>query len=536
MRVTFDIFLERAKAVHGDKFSYYLDGFTSISETVQFSCPTHGEVVMGAKAHINSKHGCPECAKESRAQSNKVPFIDFLLRAEESHGDKFLYSGYQGLRSSVDVYCKDHEYWFSQEALSHLGLKHACPKCHSEGISTDGLPFKHYLDIRKDTYNFTILSPTPEVLVKRDDKVTLVCEDHGEQTITVGSFSYQGSNCPVCAREALDNKRRYSNEQWRGKLEAVSPYEVVSVTSKLTTLNCESHGKFTVTTDNHIHNDTRCPLCGANSSKQEQELFEAIRERYSGEIVRRDRKKLGVELDIYLPDINRAYEFNGEYWHRDEAKGRYYHRDKWRKAKSKGIRLTNIWSRDWENKKDKVLRLLDAHLLTGVSLNARDLTRVKCSKQAAVEFMDSYHIEGSNHGQKLHTCEHYSLVGRDGTVIMVASISNNTVERVCTLPSYRVRGGVSKLLKECKSGTTFFSTNDTGWGPVLPGWDSETYTGVRYWWYRNKREVLSRRQCTRQKIETRFGVSIEGKTEYELMTSLGYYRVSDSGLTKHVKT
>jgi len=61
---------------------------------------------------------------------------------------------------------------------------------------------------------------------------------------------------------------------------------------------------------------TNCNPLKKHISGQEVSLFNFINEIYNDEIIRSDRKLLnGKELDIYLPDINLAFEFNGLYWH-----------------------------------------------------------------------------------------------------------------------------------------------------------------------------------------------------------------------------
>lgn len=71
----------------------------------------------------------------------------------------------------------------------------------------------------------------------------------------------------------------------------------------------------------------RCLKChpfssSAGISKAEIEISEFIRSIYSGKIFLKDRKTLKTkkyrnpfELDIYLPELKLAFEYNGLYWH-----------------------------------------------------------------------------------------------------------------------------------------------------------------------------------------------------------------------------
>jgi hypothetical protein len=54
------------------------------------------------------------------------------------------------------------------------------------------------------------------------------------------------------------------------------------------------------------------------------------------------------ELDIYIPKLKIAVEFNGVYWHSEEAgKNKTYHYDKFLACQKLGIQLIQIWESDW---------------------------------------------------------------------------------------------------------------------------------------------------------------------------------------------
>lgn len=57
-----------------------------------------------------------------------------------------------------------------------------------------------------------------------------------------------------------------------------------------------------------------------------------------------------TELDIYIPDLKIAFEFNGLYWHSELFKDKNYHRNKTLKCNDVGIKLIHIWEDDWSNK------------------------------------------------------------------------------------------------------------------------------------------------------------------------------------------
>ena len=81
---------------------------------------------------------------------------------------------------------------------------------------------------------------------------------------------------------------------------------------------------------------------GIMISKGEIELYNYINSIYTGKVIRNNRDILkGRELDIYLPDIMLAFEYDGTYWHADP---RFYNETNLNKQQ----RLKNNWLRDEE--------------------------------------------------------------------------------------------------------------------------------------------------------------------------------------------
>lgn len=106
-----------------------------------------------------------------------------------------------------------------------------------------------------------------------------------------------------------------------------------------------------------------CPLCWAvaQSSAEEKELRAVIETAAKGrKVMANDRSTIPAgELDIYVPEMRKAFEFNGVYWHLEKnTKGRSYHYDKWRKCHDRGIFLYMVWEDDWREHKATVINLV----------------------------------------------------------------------------------------------------------------------------------------------------------------------------------
>lgn len=107
-------------------------------------------------------------------------------------------------------------------------------------------------------------------------------------------------------------------------------------------------------------------------SKGEKEVLEYVKSIYNGTIIENDRTQMepnndnkwieNHELDIWLPDIKIAIEYNGTYWHSIPS---IVESDKYKKlqCESKGIHLISISEQDWNNDRNacesKIYRMVN---------------------------------------------------------------------------------------------------------------------------------------------------------------------------------
>jgi hypothetical protein len=93
-----------------------------------------------------------------------------------------------------------------------------------------------------------------------------------------------------------------------------------------------------------VENNIICTVCNPIGSRKiaETNLYNIISTIYDGNIIRNTRKVIyPFELDIYLPELNIAIEYNGVYWH--SMKNEDYHYIKSSKCDDVGINLLHIW-------------------------------------------------------------------------------------------------------------------------------------------------------------------------------------------------
>lgn len=124
-------FMQKAKAVHGDKYDYSKSVYKKSNTKIKIICPSHGEFEQRAGAHLFGQ-GCKKCVDENKASSTK----EFIRKAREIHGDKYDYSKvvYKNYGTKVTIICKHHG-TFKQTPQNHLSGT-GCPICrNSKGES-----------------------------------------------------------------------------------------------------------------------------------------------------------------------------------------------------------------------------------------------------------------------------------------------------------------------------------------------------------------------------------------------------------------
>ena len=122
-----DEWVDKAKKIHGDKYDYSKVNYINKNTKICIICPKHGEFWITPDKHVNSKQGCPKCAKNYKLDTDS-----FVKKARLVHGEFYNYDKclYKDTETKVCIVCPEHgEFW--QTPHGHLS-GHGCPMCHEE--------------------------------------------------------------------------------------------------------------------------------------------------------------------------------------------------------------------------------------------------------------------------------------------------------------------------------------------------------------------------------------------------------------------
>ena len=286
-------------------------------------------------------------------------------------------------------------------------------------------------------------------------------------------------------------------------------------------------------------------LVSDGTSDIKNDIYLYIKSIYSGKIIQNDRSILnGKEIDIYLPEMNFAIEFNGLYWHSEVYKDKMYHQEKTILCENKGIQLIHIWEDDWLDKKDIVKDIIQSKLGMNDKIPARKCTIKEVSSKESKEFLEKYHIQGNvNASIRIGLYYDDSLVeiatfGKLRNILHSNGQENQyELYRLCSKSGYTVVGGVSKLLthfirKYQPKQIVSYANLDISNGNVYNSFFKKiSITSPGYYW--SKDGYKYHRSNFTKHILVKNGYD-KNKTEEEIMHELGYYKVYDSGNIKYV--
>lgn len=316
---------------------------------------------------------------------------------------------------------------------------------------------------------------------------------------------------------------------------------------------CESVYTITRTLFRHrtIFNKIPCTICvplNSSDSFFEKEILEFIKTIYNGEIIENDRTIISPkELDIFIPDLGIAIEFNGLYWHSSEFVNKNYHLNKTKQCNNKNIDLIHIFEDEWFYKKEIVKSIIKTKIKNNINyIYGRKCVINEIDSKTYKNFCQLNHIQGSvNASFKLGLFFNEELVSVMSFGQLRKSLGSKKEDKVyemlrfCTKLNTSVIGGASKLFNffiKKYNPKKIISFSDMRYfkGDIYEklNFKFEKQTTPNYYYITDylKRE---NRFKYRKDVLVSNGYD-KNKTELEIMSELGVYRIWDCGNRKWI--
>lgn len=324
--------------------------------------------------------------------------------------------------------------------------------------------------------------------------------------------------------------------------------ELIEDNGEIVTIKCKKCGAIREISRCNLltrPNDILCDICkpylekSASRSIEEQDFVEYIKSIYNDAIIENDRTVLtGKELDIYLPKLKLAFEFDGLYWHSDEFKIATYHLQKTEDCEKQGIQLIHVFEDEWVYKQDIVKSRITGLLRLNNRIFARKCIVKTVSSADANKFLANNHIQGACSARYK-----YGLYYNDELVSLMTfgkSRFANEFEliRFCNKLNTNIIGGASKLfkhfVKDHKEITEIISYADRRWsiGKLYEaiGFNRIAVTTPNYFYVK---QYLRENRMNYQKHKLVAMGYDSSKTETEIMSELGYRKIYDCGNLKY---
>lgn len=258
---------------------------------------------------------------------------------------------------------------------------------------------------------------------------------------TVIRYVVNGARCPFCSSNKIlkgfnDLATKFPDiaKEWDFKKNNnLSPTDFFASSSKTVWWKCQKCDyEWKAPIKNRTSLQQGCPSCAHCSysvSKVEKDLRNFIQDIFESSLIFNCRQIIkGKELDVYMPDLRIAIEFNGLYWHSEEHKNSSYHYDKWLSCKENNILLLQVWEDDWYHKnealKNKLTNIVKSH-------KSNNIYEIKeCSEPESIkDFYEKYSLSDFDRED-----QHLFVSSEAGDIQAVVSYKN--IDGVCQISDF----------------------------------------------------------------------------------------------------
>ena len=209
-----------------------------------------------------------------------------------------------------------------------------------------------------------------EITIGSGKKVWWKCHNGHKYAQTIHKRTLRGYSCPYCSGHKAwkgfnDFATRYPDvaKEWHPtKNGHLKPTDVTYGSGKKVWWICSIGHEYQASIHDRGLGQTKCPICNSQrlTSFGEQAIFYYIKKSFPDALNRYNELfSTSMELDIYIPSLKYAIEYDGAHWHQTDDE---YKRElkKYRFCKNNGIFLCRVKEKSqkkWEDVGDKIYYL-----------------------------------------------------------------------------------------------------------------------------------------------------------------------------------
>ena len=520
-----EIFLEKIKKIHGDKYDYSKTTYVDYETKVTITCPIHGDFTQKPSSLVRG-YGCPKCKREENSKQY------YEWRTCPICGEQFY------IRKKYEkITCSE--------------------KC-----------YKEYVQIHKDEINEKRSVSLKNTFSKMSSDKKQEIQRNREKTF----LQKYGTIQPNQSKEYKEKMSKlFKSIDWSQRSAKIKNEQLIPKYSEI----CENDNLTLLEFRNRFDCTVKCNVCGTIFDTHilgyltektnhdicrvchpiENIIYDSIISTQIENILKEQNVKYHkntrsiikpLELDFYLPEYNLALEINGNYWHSEIKKNKNYHLDKTKMCNKQGVKLIHIFEDEillkYDIVKSRILNLINK---TPNTVYARKCQIRELSYNEKKIFFEQNHIDGDSVSK-------YNIgLFFENTLVCAASFGSRKISkkehfeliRFANTINFNVVGGFSKIMKyfmKKYNPNELITYADIRWSGINP--QNTVYEKNKFefvglskpnYFYLASNDFIHRlNRCNFMKHKLVKEGADPNKSEKEIMKERGYTRIWDCGTLK----
>ena len=358
--------IQRLTEASANRYTFELKEYKNQKQKVKCKCNKCGNEWEAAYNSLVNKKGCAKCAGNL-----KLTYIEAQNRLSQVAESKYTFEMVEYCGMDTKIKCKCNKCNAEWEAIfEKLTLKKTgCPYCSKTRKLTLTEAIQRLTEASANRYTFELKEYT-----NAHQKVKCKCNKCGyEWETSYNSLVNHKSGCAICNYAIkTDYDRAYRSLAIMAK--GRYTFELKEYTNAHQKVKCKCNkcgNEWEATYNNLVSKGygcvNRCYIPYSYISQPEVEIVEYLRDTYPQLEVQQSIYYLiksvtgkSMEIDIYIPKLKLAFEYNGTYWHSDEViqkrtKGIFtnakdYHNYKTAECDKIGVKLIHLFESDFNIK------------------------------------------------------------------------------------------------------------------------------------------------------------------------------------------
>ena len=289
---TTDLFISKAKEIHGDKYDY--------SQVVYVNYDTKVKIVLNGIIYEQSphKHLMGRCPEKNTARKTTQ---EFIAEAREKWGDKYDYSlvEYKNALSKIKIIYDDKVY--EQVAISHLKYAPENNKSDTQKFIEDSIK------VHGNKYDYSLVE-----YIGAKTKVKIVFKNKiYEQVPTLHLNGYEPENIHLAVRKTTETFIREASLIHSNKFDYSKVNYTISQAKVI--IICPIHGEFEQRPNSHLMGNG-CPHC--SESRGEKTIAKYLKDNKIPFVRQKKfttcRNVFELPFDFWIPSKKILIEYDGE--------------------------------------------------------------------------------------------------------------------------------------------------------------------------------------------------------------------------------